>query len=71
VHVHVLDTAVRLERGSQAGVIDLEDEEVLVPVRPAEQLIAHGTTHDVGVEPESSDELADDGRHRPIVTAID
>jgi hypothetical protein len=71
VHVHVLDAAVRLEHSSQPGVVDAEDEKVLVLVRPAEKLVAYSAADDIGIEPEPSDELADDGRHLAILTAID
>ena len=52
VHLHVLDASVRLERGVEPGVVDAGHEEVLVGMWDAEQLVAHGTADDVGVEPE-------------------
>ena len=63
VHLHVLHPTVRLECRAEAGVVDPGDEEVLVGVRDAEQLVAHRAPDDVRVEVERADVAADFGLH--------
>ena len=63
VHLHVVDAAVRLERGPQARLVEAGNEEVLVRVLDAEQLVPDGAADDVGVEPERTDVAADLGGH--------
>ena len=64
VDLHVLDAAVGLEERAEAGLVDAGHEKVLVAVRNAEQLVAHGTADDVGIDAERADVGADRGRHR-------
>ncbi len=64
VHLHVLHPAVRLEQRPQPCLVDPGNEEVLVSVGDAEQLVAHRPTDDVGVDAERADVGADLGRHR-------
>ena len=55
----VLDPAVRLERRAQLGVADAGDDEVVLPDRQPEQLVADGAADDVGVEAERVDVVGD------------
>ena len=63
VHLHVVDAAVRLERGPQPRLVEAGDEEVLVRVLDPEQLVADRAADDVGVEAERADVAADLGGH--------
>ena len=64
VDLHVLDAAVGLEQRAETGLVDAGHEKVLVAVGNAEQLVAHRTTDDVGIDAERADVGADRGRHR-------
>ena len=63
VDLHVLDAAVRLEERPQPRLVDAGNEEVLVAVREAEELVPHRAADDVRVDPERADVGADLGRH--------
>ena len=67
VHLHVLDPPVRLEQRAQPGLVDARDEEVLVRVGDAEQLVAHRAADDVRVEAERADVGADRRAHAGIL----
>ena len=67
----ILDAPVRGERGPQPLGVDAGHEEVGVLRVQPEQVVAHGSADDVGVEAQLTDVLLDLVAHRAILAALE